>query len=1715
MSKHDQTHVEAGFFNTHSQQLHELCGCLKDKHIFQKSEIALAIVSALMCNSALYSSVRAEDFPSVLEGAGFAPVDLDPTLEGYIGGTLAAKGPYSFSYKDDPSKRVGYVNVFVSGNKGDGSVSNLNPITNNLTFVMNNALPQDLFVKNGNYPTYLSLIGAYWAGAPQADNLNNFNYALDVFKGKTLDVTFNAPPVSSGQTLPPAYWVNDIFAANQDKVNNVHANLFHKDFTFTTPIDQEYLANNGPLSSEDWYHLLSTVQENTLKVTLSEGATVNFQRLVGGKTRTWRETGSNGTKPWTYAYHNSVVINGNGGTLIGKSTYDLDDSAFNPSNDKDIDGNKWPLGVNPKYNKYDFLFYYRSSIIGGYGFLANNNSVSIKDAIIKNISKKYGIIGGRAYDGVNLTKNTLYGCSANFNSIYIADSEVGIGDTDGGINIYAALSYGTATNNLSALERSHFQGNVYGAAAALGSVLDRNRGRTPNEAVTTADFYKTGPSVTTINPDSLTNEQILYLFNKAKNQTEENSADNTNRYFDNNDINPNKINAAFESKWSGLDDTNSISLNDVSLTEGSSVYASAGILAKNVGNDTFARFNNAQVVNLRRGTAYIAGINKVSSIYAKNVIFGQYQTEDQNGTFKTNNDKTLRLGENISSSYVINTSGFHSSLSPRTKGQADITAGMHNFWSNVTAVLGDSMNGDGRDLTVNNNVFNSSGNIEKREFSLLALDNNDATGDRYFANSAKLYFAVSNGGSNKSAPIAINWTKIAKYRLSFASGGQFSPDGELVKSSDPKTILPIFAKSYSPFPIVNIVVGKNTFRPDEKDRLIITESTLSEESFGQYIQKLQNTSFVSEITVNQSDSLFPEGRKAATAIFDIGQYLDFGEIYKTKVGIELPINGTLEEFAKAGDYISYVSPSSTSNWEGGIGVRYKLKELRLSGPLQLILYGQKLDALSDGQSEEGYTLDARLTQDTGVEGGIIVYQGQKVIIQTQYNEDLVNNYIDKFSESINHQNEFSGPTSVQVGSVLDLEGNDALGTKDIHTSSLFLRDNSQFNLRGYKQIIGSLNEDNAAMNLAGTVGSGTLNIQHAPEIGSYIRGTISGQNASVISVVNGTTSIKSPNGTGYVGNFNVLSGTTKENSQPISGGKPILLTTVYLASPLALEKATINAQDGTSLVFDNGSTDEKPVTVVPGENGAGNYHAGTINAGAGYLFVSNPNIQVQNVGIVPHHLHVNSMNLKGTNLVFSTQFQKDPSGFVDNSPTDRIYVDGVASGSGNVLINALPGSEMGYTKTNGGILLVSAPNADQNFKLSKGQVYIVQENMLSRAADNNSDIKYELRSKNNPNGSFEDGAYKYWYLVSSVDGQSPDDKDHPTPSDPNKPVDEPTQPGDTTPSKDPGGSFTPGGTRPGHHETQVRPQLAAFATNVLAWDKLNMRLHDRIGEAYFLDPETHEVKKAAGWARFQGTHGHAKVDRSARTTGNYMTTQVGADLLRTDLNEDWRLIGGVFFGNVYGRAHTNSLLKARSKVVGFGGGAYLTLFSGNSPDDGFYTDLWVSYNHFKNEVSGDEPSVKYHSKGMNYSGEIGYTIHAATTGSSSSQDKVDWYIQPQFQATLQGVKADNFTDWTGNRIKQEGKYNVQLRTGVRVYGRQSAQGNVFVEANWIHNTKKQGVISGAETYYVDGTRNAGEGRIGWEGNITKNLLGSVTGSVRAGNKGYNEVSGNISIKYMF
>lgn len=394
---------------------------------------------------------------------------------------------------------------------------------------------------------------------------------------------------------------------------------------------------------------------------------------------------------------------------------------------------------------------------------------------------------------------------------------------------------------------------------------------------------------------------------------------------------------------------------------------------------------------------------------------------------------------------------------------------MHNFWSNVTAVLGNTMNGNGQELTVNNHVYEK-GQIKERNFSLLALDNNDATSSHYFANSAKLYLAVSQGSDN-SIPIAINWSKIAKYRLSFASGGQFSPDGVLnINGND----LPTFKEAYSPFPTVTVLISGDK-HTGSKDKITSVDNI--DQAF---IDQIRNSSFDAQITVKQTDSNAPDGsRTAANAKFAIGQYLDFGNITQVGVGEKIstpiydpqnPSKPGTEEFATAGDWVSYIEKTSDSNWEGGVSIRYKLKELELAdSDFQLILYGLDLsDKAPNPTSSDGYTLDAKLTQASRVFGGILIYENQKVIIRTQYDDATVDIYKElKKDDEINHTNEYSGVTTVQKGSILEVIGNDALGTEKVHTNALYLHDNSQFNLGGYSQTIGSLNQYAAALSLNG------------------------------------------------------------------------------------------------------------------------------------------------------------------------------------------------------------------------------------------------------------------------------------------------------------------------------------------------------------------------------------------------------------------------------------------------------------------------------------------------------------------------------------------------------------------------------------------------------------------------------------------------------------------------
>lgn len=1613
-------------------------------------------------------------------------VAADAKLKGSISEPVNLTGPYSFHYVKSTPNRLFLINN-VNVDQPSLSPSSIRFSSLEKTLLSN----------------YLSVIGRYWVdndinvsnskdGPLSLTDETFYNKVIKEFDGASLTINLGPKPAQQ-------FWFFDITGANQDKFNTIDETKLKNKFV------NNFLLTNEKIT-EDSYKF-STVANTNLTLNITDESEVHFQRIVGGKTITWLENGaSNDNKPWTYAYKNTVTITAENSlgnklpTLVGQSTYNLDNESSKPE------------GLN--INEDDYFFYYRSNITGGAGFIANENKVIIDGVKIQDIDRKYGIIGGRANDGTRLLKNTLYGCTAYGNGIHISNSFIGLNtfsdkvdETRKGINIYGGISYGQAEKNFVIVSNSSFDGNIYGSIAALGSVLDRSEDEPKKNINRDFDFKQyEHTKFTTWNSGNdgktLNNAQLLYIYNKAENQYSSSINKDNNRIYTNYHERD-KNNGATQNFWPGLSDENYVTLDNSNLIRSSSVYASSGIFIPFDSESTAFFFNDAQAVNLRRGKVYITGANKTSSLYAKEVFFGTFRNEDGTEDIKY---KPVQLGSNISSSYINNISGFHSELDSQTSSQSTITNGYHNFWSKVHVNLGNTINGNGKELHVTSELQFESGAAQRKDFSVLALDNPSDDPNEFFKNAPKVYVGVTENG------VDINWSRIARYRLSFASGGQyldpsknygenagwsdiFEKDSLVNKYFTNGSGLPFFINAQSPLPVLVITAAGEEVTAEQPhyftyDEIFGQDSKISEQG----IKKLLNSHFeITGLSVQQKDGPNGSTREAAKATFDVSQYLNF-EQYTTDENGEVV---------------------SRHDHAGGIGFRYRLTKLDLVEGNQMILYGQEIDNHSvqeDLDNQPSYTLTAVLTG----KGGLILDKNNRAYIETQTDDQG------------NARNAFTGIVTARSGSELYLKGNGSLGNNDVYASGLYVDPDAHVSLSGFQQRIGNLvSYYGSAINFDSEDASKAGNLELIQIIGktddittpnsSYISGSLNGSENAVFSVRNGTLSVDQP--TGFKGQLKLLSGKVSDTAD----SETLNATTAYLAHGHAFNSAKVSAEKNTAIVFDDslksyeGSSIVKPVRA--------NQFSVQDLVSEGTIYLSNPTLYRAGKDFSAHTVTANTFAGSST-LVFTTMFRVNDSGLTDNSPSDKLVVLGQASGQHKVIVNAAPGSRYAYTSQKGGILIAETPNADPDFSLGNLGIYAISGASVLSLTDENgagsadpSKVSFAIKSKENKDGNEDFRGYsqggKYWYLTLSKGNTDPTDEEK-DPTDENDPQEQPEKPKPSDDLNNPDHPINPSPSDGGNSSTTpIRGVVGAYAANVLAWSQMDMRLHDRIGESYFMDPETHEIKKAAGWVRIKGTHQHLQTSGAlSKTRGNYSTTQIGADLIRKDLNEDWRVVGGVFFGNLYGKTKTNAALDARSRVEGYGGGAYVTLFSSNTPDNGFYADLWLSYNRFKNKIYGDEPDFSYHSRGFTYSGELGYTIHAATTG-SNEKDRVEWFIQPQFQAIAQTVKASNKNDYFGNEFKQSGKNNVQLRLGARIFGRQTARGNVFVEGNWIHNTKDIGVEAVGRRVLLDGVKNSGEARIGWEGNISKNILGSITGTVRAGHRGYNEESANISIRYMF
>lgn len=324
----------------------------------------------------------------------------------------------------------------------------------------------------------------------------------------------------------------------------------------------------------------------------------------------------------------------------------------------------------------------------------------------------------------------------------------------------------------------------------------------------------------------------------------------------------------------------------------------------------------------------------------------------------------------------------------------------------------------------------------------------------------------------------------------------------------------------------------------------------------------------------------------------------------------------------------------------------------------------------------------------------------------------------------------------------------------------------------------------------------------------------------------------------------------------------------------------------------------------------------------------------------------------------------------------------------------------------------------------------------------------------------------------------------------------------------------------------VRPEAGAYMAASLAANLAEMRLHDRAGESHYVDPLTGEVKETSMWMRQTGTHAHFR--SAGETLRTHMTggvTQLGGDIIRRSGEGDVRANFGLFGTALYAKSSTRSTLSSHSADTssdGYTVGVYATLFNGQGErlDQGGYLDLWAQYAWLDHEIRPKELATEeVDADGIIASVEAGWTFQLGTTGKNTSH-AVDWSLQPQFQAIYEGVKLDEHVETEGTRVEMTGEGNIKTRLGFRLQASPESQpgerrGQGFLEFNWIHNTKTVGVEMDGVEVESEGMKDAGEVRFGFEGELTENLHGWISGGYLAGGSGYHEETVNVGLKYLW
>ncbi|MDH2997055.1 hypothetical protein A1D22_05090 [Pasteurellaceae bacterium LFhippo2] len=323
-----------------------------------------------------------------------------------------------------------------------------------------------------------------------------------------------------------------------------------------------------------------------------------------------------------------------------------------------------------------------------------------------------------------------------------------------------------------------------------------------------------------------------------------------------------------------------------------------------------------------------------------------------------------------------------------------------------------------------------------------------------------------------------------------------------------------------------------------------------------------------------------------------------------------------------------------------------------------------------------------------------------------------------------------------------------------------------------------------------------------------------------------------------------------------------------------------------------------------------------------------------------------------------------------------------------------------------------------------------------------------------------------------------------TPVEPEKPVqpETPVEPEKPTPPK----------------PVEIKAEVGVLANSIaVARDIFTMTFNERSGAKRTADNKN-------VWGRIYHKQLRNRIEGNDvyfAHKGHSTSAQLGVDLAKIQ-NEDSQFTFGVF-GSL-GKHKNRGMQAGRTTPIFAELSAYNVGLYATYEKPNWYTDSWVAYTRVGSEVNAPNVRHTYHLNGVQASMEAGYNFVAIKESNKQLS------IQPQVQLVYSHFKQPNLVDF-----KLLGTENLTTRVGTR-FQLELPSISPYVSLNYWHNSHRVGVKSQQGTFMLEGNRDMGEAKIGFDSwKLTPKLNVWADVGFRFGGDHYREQTYHASIRYAF